>query len=223
MAEQIKEQPTNGVGTKLIAVVICLGVFLWVFSMIKGSIDKRGSSDRLTCKIEADELKVGNLITSGTMQGIIYEVDPETGLGKAISVEQPRLKMKWCSDEHVVTNGVGATSKDDGYINSQMLRCGASSDYPADNWCKRGGEEWYLPSITELEAVYNSKSTIDSVLLSLGKKGLSNNYWSSTVMENNQAIKLYRAWVVNMGNGGKTMRLLNSRADVRAIVIVEAK
>ena len=59
-----------------------------------------------------------------------------------------------------------------------------------------GAGEWYLPSLGELETLYNNKSTIDSNLGSAGGTAISSSYyWSST------ECSLSDAWYVHFNSG----------------------
>jgi hypothetical protein len=52
---------------------------------------------------------------------------------------------------------------------------------PAKNWVQSLGSGWYLPSIDELEILFQNRYIVNEALNSLGQTLLSyENYWSST-------------------------------------------
>ena len=66
----------------------------------------------------------------------------------------------------------------------------------ANDWCNKKGEDWYLPAVVELKAIYDNKSKINSTLAKYGAK-IDDYYWSSTESE----IQKFSAWYVYMGTG----------------------
>ena len=75
-----------------------------------------------------------------------------------------------------------------------------SDQYPAFVWCRNKGDDWYLPAVYELEAIYKNKSVINSTLAEHGGTALSDDgwYWSSTEYADNAE---FCAWSVYMYYG----------------------
>ena len=51
----------------------------------------------------------------------------------------------------------------------------------AKTWCSNVGQSWYLPSVSELSAVYSNKAALNNTLSAIGGNLFSSHYyWSST-------------------------------------------
>ena len=115
-----------------------------------------------------------------------------------------------CTNSSMVTTTCGT----DGRTNTDAILAGpcyssptysvrAVNTYKPNNcskvFCRAGN--WFLPSIIELDTIYNNKSVINNTLASLSSKGASqlvkNVYWSSDEYSG------YSAWGVYMYNGTK--------------------
>lgn len=78
--------------------------------------------------------------------------------------------------------------------------------------CTSLGKGWRLPSKSEVQAVYNQKSAINSTLASMAENGLSGNtYWSSDEYNSDCA------WLVFMSNGYTNGSSKNLNYYVRAV------
>ncbi len=89
---------------------------------------------------------------------------------------------------------------------------GCSADF-----CKAG--KWFLPSLLELKAIYNLKSSIQDTLTFLSAVGatqlLTATYWSSTERDESNM------WILDMENGYQSTHLKNTGYDgcyVRPVV-----
>lgn len=68
-----------------------------------------------------------------------------------------------------------------------------STVYQDEVWYAEG--QWFLPSMKELQTLYNNKAVVNASLQKVNAVILfSNNYWSSTESSNN------RAWLLSSGN-----------------------
>ena len=146
-----------------------------------GSTAKRGS-------ITSAPYKIGDYYNDGKKEGVVFEVRNNGYSGKIVSLEQ--IECKW-SLKNVKTD---ATSNIDGMYNMQKIRSlkNWQRDYPAFAWCASLGEEWYLPAIEELEAIYAQDKLIDNTLKTIGKSPFRMNQWSST--EDYEKSRALMAW-----------------------------
>ncbi len=131
--------------------------------------------------------KVGDYYNDGTKEGIVFEVSNGGYNGKIVSLEEN--EFQW-SKKEVKT---GATSQTDGMYNMRKIR--SLRNYPAFAWCASLGEEWYLPALKELTAIYAKRAAINNTLKAKGKPELSFYYWSSTQDDR------VSAWFVYMDTG----------------------
>ena len=83
----------------------------------------------------------------------------------------------------------------------------------AFSWCNSYGTDWYLPNISELEAIYKNKSTIDATLSDNGYTILDTfYYWSSDEYDSDHAYEL------KFSNGRSSYYNKNSPTNVRAVL-----
>lgn len=73
----------------------------------------------------------------------------------------------------------------DNYIGDTVIKIVSITEtstdwHSAQTWCSNYGVGWYLPSIDDLRAIYNNKTTINSALTANGYTSLgTGHYWSS--------------------------------------------
>lgn len=104
---------------------------------------------------------VGEIIEIDGHKAIIYEIDESGQHGKAMSVKAFRgVDEPWCNNAKLakrlptlsdINNGISNTNKVLTFANENN----AISYFPAFAWCKNLGENWYIPSVSELEAFIN--------------------------------------------------------------------
>ena len=88
--------------------------------------------------------------------------------------------------------------------------------YDARTWCSNYGTGWYLPTLNELEMIYNNKSTINSTLSANGYTTLGTGYhWSSAENYHDTAYGL------NFSSGNSYDDYKNYTHDVRAVLAFE--
>ena len=125
--------------------------------------------------------EVGDYYDDGKRQGVVFEVSEDGKHGKIVSLQEALLK--WCTDEqYEKTIVIGANSYIDGKFNTDIvMQRGDYAEYPAFKWCRELGEEWYLPSRDELQAIYNLKGLLDQTLAKYSHKEINVYWcWSST-------------------------------------------
>ena len=152
--------------------------------------------------------KIGDYYNDGTKEGIVYEISYGGYKGKIVSLEQNQCE--W-SEKEVDADEASST---DGMYNMQKMRSlqNWQNDYPAFAWCASLGEEWYLPALIELKAIYAQRSAINKALKAKGKPELENDWhWSSRQYDESCA------WIIYMGDGYTTYDKKHCYNYVRAV------
>lgn len=139
--------------------------------------------------------KAGDYYDDGVRQGVVFDVWDGGRHGKIVSLDQ--VKLPWSSNEDV---WVGAVSEDDGNVNTDKVMSLANSDeYPAFEWCRSKGKDWYLPAINELSLLLLNSDVRDAVNNTLEQHGgtLLPKFacWSSTEYDE------FCAWDVHLDRG----------------------
>ncbi len=166
---------------------------------------------------EVETYSVGDYYDDGKRQGVVFAVSDDGRHGKIVSLDQ--VEKRWCTDGKYNTNEqsekksvVGASSESDGKANTdKVMACADSEEYPAFKWCRAKGQEWYLPSIEELELLYKVKDKVNKTLIDKSKKELSGRYWSST------EINRICAWGVSLYGGYTDSDYKGGYSYVRAV------
>ena len=140
--------------------------------------------------------QVGDYYDDGKRQGVVFAVSDDGRHGKIISLDQ--TKKQWCSDEqYIMRIVVGASSDSDGKSNTDKVMARADSEeYPAFQWCRTKGDEWYLPSKEELKLFRQVRDKVNKTLRDKSMEELIDSfYWSSTEEYSNSA------WRFDMSSG----------------------
>ncbi|MBR5853065.1 MAG: TIR domain-containing protein [Alistipes sp.] len=156
--------------------------------------------------------QVGDYYDDGTRQGVVFAVSDDGRHGKIVSLDQ--TKKQWRTNEYKKQCIIfGASSDSDGKSNTDKVIARAdSANYPAFQWCRAKGDEWYLPSKEELKLLYKVKDKINKTLRDKSMEVLGYNwYWSSTEKDRNFA------WNVYMYDGGTYNRIKYFGDYVRAV------
>lgn len=106
--------------------------------------------------------------------GIIFDISPD---GKVVSViNYKQFEGKW------MTCSTLASDHTDGRNNMEMLMQGSHVTFPIFAEVKNNyGEEWYIPSVNELEKIYLIKDVLNRAISDNHKGDLiDGTYWSST-------------------------------------------
>ncbi len=180
----------------------------WVESLdaVVSALNDMGLTNKTTSEVVAPKhepqpkpatktYKVGDLYDDGTKRGVVFEVTPDGRHGKIVSLEETELP--WAKDNQKVgTSDFGPWTN----INMQAVYRieGWREKYPAFAWCANLGEDWYLPTTTELRDLFEIKDVVNEELERQGAKkilGAPFVTWSST--ENNATV----AWGVTVRDG----------------------
>lgn len=162
--------------------------------------------------VEVKTYRVGDYYDDGSKQGVVFEVTGDGLHGKIVSLDQ--TKDLWCTEEQYEKEIiVGTPSYRDGKANTNRVMARAdSANYTAVKWCRTKGQEWYLPSIEELELLYQVKDEVNKTLQYQSADVLQDEYyWSST--EKNE----FWAWRVGMSDGRTYLDLKWYYNSVRAV------
>lgn len=146
--------------------------------------------------------QIGDYYDDGVKQGVVFDVWDNGKHGKIVSLDE--TKERWCTEEQFGKRiVVGASSKRDGKANTDLVMVRAdSAEYPAFQWCRAKGAEWYLPARDELERLLFFGEVYKAVNKTLDQHGadkLSEKgektwwYWSSSeYVDDNK----FCAWLV---------------------------
>ena len=139
----------------------------------------------------AGKYELGTVLEYSGSKGILYAIKTDkNGItwGYLFSLDEEDLqwstKYEWCN----CINDKGAWNTDDPFTYYGMN----IDDYPAFKWCKEHGADWFLPSSTELnwmwEAITNGERDFDAESVAEWNKLITDNggepfcetyYWSS--------------------------------------------
>lgn len=140
--------------------------------------------------------QVGDYYDDGKRQGVVFVVSDDGRHGKIVSLDQ--TNKQWCSDkQYIMRIVVGASSDSDGKSNTDKVIARAGSNkYPAFQWCRAKGDEWYLPSKEELKLLSQVRFKVSKTLRDKSMEELIDSfYWSSTEEYSNSA------WRFDMSSG----------------------
>ena len=139
--------------------------------------------------------QVGDYYDDGKRLGVVFAVSDDGRHGKIVSLNQTR--KEWCTDGLFKKKSVvGASSYSDGKSNTDKVIARADSEkYPAFQWCRAKGDEWYLPSLEELTLLRQVRDKVNKTLRDKSMDELNGSYWSS--MEKDSKF----AWLVWMSYG----------------------
>ncbi|MFC4267353.1 Lcl domain-containing protein [Polaribacter marinivivus] len=164
--------------------------------------------------------KVGDFVKGG----IVFWVDETGQHGLVCAKDNLSTSTKWFSgtfgNTYAKGDGVYAGKANNAIIMSTHAAIGDDGILYAARLCNElkvvennvTYGDWYLPSLHELNLMYQNRSTINTVSTANGGEAFEFDvYWSSTEESDN------RAWIVNFGNGQETNVLKSVSNNVRAI------
>lgn len=106
-------------------------------------------------------IKKGDIIDVNGTKGIVFSVNEEGTHGSIMSVKVLRgMKNALCSKKQYA-NEIITEDKENGKLNTRKVfeYCAQNNidlkEFPAFAWCKKLGEGWYIPSISQLEKFIN--------------------------------------------------------------------
>ena len=144
--------------------------------------------------------------------GVVFYVDETGEHGLIVSLDDISTSAPW--GQYGTTTG--ATSTWDGDANSQIIDDGAAADDAvllAQNHNGGSNSDWYLPSIDELNLLYNSRFRVNKALSNItGASQIGQNYYWSSTESNSDYAWYYRYTNGNTNDGGK-----NNSYYVRAV------
>ena len=160
---------------------------------------------------EVETYSVGDYYDDGKRQGVVFAVSDDGRHGKIVSLDETCIE--WCTDGVFKKKSVvGASSDSDGKANTDKVMARADSEeYPAFQWCRVKGDEWYLPSKKELKLLSQVRDKVNKTLIDKSMEELSETYWSSTEIDN------ICAWYIYMNSGNTFNNLKNYYYYVRAV------
>ena len=172
-------------------------------------------SDKYRDRATSAPYKVGDYYNENGKQGVVFEVYNSGYNGKIVSLDEE--KLKWST----ITDCIGVASTTDGRANTDQIMARSNANkFSAFVWCRDHGEDWYLPSVEELENIFEEYYTINITLnkIEFAKELQIDDdfkYWSSNESSNEQFSALFFACDGNKRyyeSGDKT-----DRRNVRAV------
>ena len=161
---------------------------------------------------EVETYSVGDYYDDGKRQGVVFAVSDDGRHGKIVSLD--KTYKDWCTEgKSKQRSVVGASSDSDGKSNTdKVMACADSENYPAFQWCRAKGDEWYLPSKEELMLLRQVRDKVNKTLIDKSMEELGHIwYWSSTETDE------FCAWSVNMYNGYPSSSYKYNDLSVRAV------
>lgn len=157
--------------------------------------------------------EVGDYYNCDGKQGVVFELSDGGHHGKIVSLDETNLP--WCTSKQFYRDiVVDASSIVDGKYNTDIVMARSDSDqYPAFDWCRNKGEDWYLPAKGEMQTISDNYTIINATLERHGRV-ISGSYWSSTEADYGYS---HKAWIVYMASGSMYDRMTFSYDNVRAV------
>ena len=164
---------------------------------------------------------VGDLYQGGVVF-YIFE-DGETGYiagethGLIAAVADESSGKRWYNGSYVTTGATGTaigtgSANTDAIINVQGATETSYAAGLARAYTGGGYTDWFLPSKDELNKMFSYKAVINTTATANdGSNFATNNYWSSTEHDDNDA------WYQNFGSGSQTNNLKFYALNVRAV------
>jgi hypothetical protein len=120
---------------------------------------------------------LGDYYDDGVKQGVVFEVDYFGKRGKIVSMET-FMSIRWCISESEVNRFFGADNRHIGKYNMWQIkqRPDWSESYPLHKTAESHGEQWYIPSVAEMERILNLRFLLTKNL----PYALEGTYWTST-------------------------------------------
>ena len=188
------------------------------------TIDLSGYLDNTDTQLDSTAIAnmgfVASSVTCGlsigdTYQGgIIFYLDPSGCHGLVAAPTDQSTGAQWYNGSYIDTRAYGS-GLFEGKYNTVMINAYQGGSTSAAAICGSlmlgGYDDWYLPSIEELNKMYQNIGQGNA--LGLGNVGgfAVNFYWSSTELD------IFTAWIQNFSNGFQNFTNKNSNLYVRAV------
>jgi len=168
-----------------------------------------------------DPPQVGDFYQGGVIFYLF--VDGETGYvagethGLIAAVADQSSGIRWYNGSYVTTGATGTaigtgSANTDAIINVQVATETSYAAGLARAYTGGGYTDWFLPSKDELNKMFSYKAVINTTATANdGSNFATNNYWSSTEYDDNDA------WYQNFGSGSQTNNLKFYALNVRAV------
>ena len=162
---------------------------------------------------------------SGTVAAVIVRADTSTKTALGVGIVHGESKLAWCIDS-AAGDSTNITAlqgdKTSGYMDGrdgwEKLKAACSDaesnpeNYPAWNYCRNYGANnglegdlatgWYLPTVAELDTIYQNKTVVDASLSKAGGSTFTSWYWSCC----QSPYSAFTAWVLNFNDGSMNTR-----------------
>ena len=116
----------------------------------------------ITASAQYTDVKKGDIIEISGIKAIVWQVDETGQHGCAMNIKALRgVDDAWCKNKEVADHLPAMNDDSDGLANTQALCAFAEkesiplADFPAFEWCRQLGPDWYIPSVKELEGFIN--------------------------------------------------------------------
>ena len=116
----------------------------------------------ITASAQYTDVKKGDIIEINGIKAIVWQVDETGQHGCAMNIKALRgVDDAWCKNKEVADHLPAMNDDSDGLANTQALCAFAEkesiplADFPAFEWCRQLGPDWYIPSVKELEGFIN--------------------------------------------------------------------
>ena len=152
--------------------------------------------------------------------GVVFYIDSINKTGLIASITQLQSSLAWgCQGVNISGNSTTLGSGQQNTIDIIANSCISPAAEYCNNLISNGYDDWYLPSLDELNELYLNKNLINNVSLSNGGVVLNplNNswgYWSSSQHHSNPA---NASWEQKLYDGSQWINGKGSPAYVRAI------
>jgi hypothetical protein len=163
----------------------------------------------VTVPVTVFQTNIGKLIGGGIVVSEWFENDVHKAL--IASLFDLSLNIFWTVTAQQGVNLPGAQSYSDGLTNTNAII--AQTGLPATTlysagiarlYTGSGYNDWYLPSIWELNMCFNSAAIIEKALVGIGNGFQNTSYWSST------QINSTNVWTLDFSDGTNYVTLKSS-------------
>lgn len=138
-----------------------LGLEQFISFNMKSFISFLFSMCLISAHAERLVVNVGDIVDISGHKAIVFSLDDTGEHGKAMYVGAFRgVDSPWCSNGKHARKLPDMTDCEHGEKNTKVVMCYAEtnnawSSFPAFNWCHNLGDNWYIPSLKELEGFVN--------------------------------------------------------------------
>ena len=149
--------------------------------------------------------------------GVVFWLDVTGQHGLIAAVADQSSGKRWYNGSYVTTGATGTaigtgSANTDAIINVQSATETSYAAGLARAYTGGGYTDWFLPSKDELNKMFSYKAVINTTATANdGSNFATNNYWSSTEYDDNDA------WYQNFGSGSQTNNLKFYALNVRAV------